>query len=81
MREFIAILKLHQDHPAKQIEQAVHRAIELGAAHLDGVKLCLSLLQEEEAAPSLDLSEHPHLKNFGCQPVDLRQYDLLLAEV
>jgi len=81
VREFIAILKLHQDHPAKQIEQAVHWAIELGAAHLDGVKLCLSLLQEEEAAPSLDLSEHPHLKNFGCQPVDLRQYDLLLAEV
>jgi len=81
VRQFIAILKLHQDHPAKQVEQAVRRAIELGAAHLDGVKQCLNLLQEEEAdAPSLDLSKHPHLANFGHQPVDLHQYDLLLAE-
>jgi len=81
VRQFIAILKLHQDYPAKQVDQAVHQAIELGAAHLDGVKLCLSLLQEEEAAtPPLDMSEHLHLASFGHQPVDLRQYDLLLAE-
>jgi transposase len=81
VREFIAILKLHQDHPAKQVEQAVQRALELGAAHLDGVKLCLSLLQEEEAAtPPLDLSERPHLADFGQQPLDLSQYDLLLME-
>jgi transposase len=82
VREFIAILKLHQDYPAKLVEQAVHRAIELNATHLDGVKLCLRQLQEEETAtPSLDLSEHPHLANFGRQPLDLHQYDLLLAEV
>jgi hypothetical protein len=24
IREFIKILKLHQDHPAQQVEQAVH---------------------------------------------------------
>lgn len=80
VREFIAILKLHQDHPAKEVEQAVHRALELGAAHLDGVKLCLNLLQEEAATPPLDLSEHPHLASFGRQALDLHQYNLLLAE-
>jgi transposase len=81
VREFIAILKLHQDYPAKQVEQSVHQAIELGAIHLDGVKLCLSLLQEEESASApLDLSKQPYLADFGCQPLDLRQYDLLLSE-
>lgn len=81
VRQFIAILKLHQDYPAQLIEQAIHQALELGAAHLDGVKLCLSLLLEEDRdMPSLDLSEHPRLANFGQQPVNLHQYDLLLAE-
>jgi hypothetical protein len=79
--EFVSILKLHQDYPAKQVEQAVHQAILLGAPHLDGVKMCLSLLLEEEVATSsLDLSDHPHLAHFGSQPLDLHQYDLLLAE-
>lgn len=59
----------------------MHKAIELGAAHLDGVKLCLSLLLEEgTATSSIDLSEHPQLAHFGNQPLDLHQYDLLLAE-
>jgi len=80
--EFVSILKLHQDYPAKQVEQAVHQAILLGAPHLDGVKMCLSLLLEEEVVTSsLDLSDHPHLAHFGSQPLDLHQYDLLLAEV
>ena len=41
VREFIAILKLHQEYPAGLVEQAVCQALELGAAHLDGVRLCL----------------------------------------
>jgi hypothetical protein len=80
VREFIAVLKLHQDHPAKLVEQAVRQAIKLGAIHLDGVKLCLSLLQEEKTDTlPLDLSDHPHLDNFGRQAVDLHQYNMLLA--
>jgi len=79
VREFIAILKLHQDHSGELIEQAIHRAMELGATNLDGVLLCLRQLQEAQHAPNqLDLSTCPHLSSFGNQPVDLQQYDRLL---
>lgn len=79
VREFIAILKLHQDHPQKLVEQAVAMALELGAAHLDGVSLCLRQLQETETSPlSLDLQANPRLAEFGQQPVNLHQYDTLL---
>jgi hypothetical protein len=83
VREFVAILKLHLEYPAKEVEQAVHTAIELGAAHLDGVKLCLSQQQTEmeTAASPLDLSKLPRLTNYGSQPLDLQQYDLLLRKV
>jgi hypothetical protein len=40
VREFLEILKLHQEYPEKLVEQAVEMALELGAAHLDGVQLC-----------------------------------------
>jgi hypothetical protein len=79
VREFIAVLKLHQDHPQKQVEQAVAMALELGSAHLDGVSLCLRQLQETETLPrSLDLHANPRLAEFGHQPVNLHQYDALL---
>ena len=45
LREFLAILKLHLDHPAEHVEQAIHAALALGAAHLDGVELCLRQLE------------------------------------
>jgi transposase len=80
VREFIAILKLYQEHPAERIEQAVRLALELGATHLDGVQLCLRQLQEPASTPSpLDLSNHPHLAQMGNQPVNLQQYDQLLG--
>ena len=80
VREFIAVLKLHQDYPAEEVEQAVNMAIELGAAHKDGVQLCLRQLQEPASLPtSLDLSYHPHLAQVGNQPVNLQQYDQLLG--
>jgi len=78
VREFIAILKLHQEYPQKQVEQAVCTALELGAAHLDGVKLCLRQLQEPETLPvSLDLQANSRLAEFGYQSVNLEQYDAL----
>jgi transposase len=80
VKEFIAVLKLHQDHPADQIQQAVHAALELGAASLDGVMLCLRQLQQTQ--PQLTLLETERfapLAAFGNQPVNLQQYDQLLA--
>jgi transposase len=80
VREFLEILKLHQEHPEKQVEQAIEMALALGAAHLDGIQLCLrQLLQPKEAPSSLDLSFYPELVGVGNQPVELGQYDRLLG--
>jgi hypothetical protein len=55
-------------------------ALELGAAHLDGVQLCLHQLQHPDlSAAELDLSNHPELVDVGTQPVNLAQYDHLLG--
>lgn len=78
VREFVAILKLHRDHPADMVNRAVKQAVDLGAAHLDGVQLCLrQLLSPQECPPALAL-DHPKLASVGYQPVDLEQYNQLL---
>lgn len=80
LREFLAILKLHRDHPAELVEQAIQAALALGAAHLDGIELCLRQLEGPQEQPvALDMSGYPGLQGIGAQPVDLRQYDQLLA--
>jgi len=80
VREFIAILKLHRHYPADLVAQAVRQAIELGAAHLDGVQLCLRELLKTTAHPdALDLGEYSRLAQVGQQPVNLEQYDQLLV--
>ncbi|MCJ7434050.1 MAG: IS21 family transposase [Anaerolineales bacterium] len=78
VREFVAILKLHRDHPADMVNRAVKQALDLGAAHLDGVQLCLrQLLSPQESPPALVL-DHPKLAAVGYQPVRLEQYNQLL---
>ena len=84
IREFIKILKLHQDHPVQHVEQAVQMALEYGCAHLEGIQLCLrQLCHPEKAIPSLDLCDHPRLagvSEVGHQPMDLHCYDRLLGQ-
>ena len=78
VREFVAILKLHRDHPTDMVDRAVKQALDLGAAHLDGVLLCLrQLLSPQESPPALVL-DHPKLAAVGYQPVRLEQYNQLL---
>jgi hypothetical protein len=78
-RQFIQILQLHQEHPAKLVEQAVTQALEHHCPHLDGVKLCLHQLAQPEPTPiSLDLSDRPKLVSVGQQPLRLTHYDHLL---
>lgn len=78
VREFVAILKLHRDHPADMVDRAVKQALDLGAAHLDGVKLCLrQMLSPPESPPALVL-DHPKLVAVGSQPIHLEQYNQLL---
>lgn len=78
VREFVAILKLHGAHPADMVDRAVKQALDLGAAHLDGVQLCLrQILFPQESPPALVLN-HPKLVAVGYQPIRLEQYNQLL---
>lgn len=80
VREFIAILKLHQVYPAKQVAQAIHAALDLGAIHLDGIQMCLRESQPEQVSSHLQVRlPRPELAEIGCQPVDLEQYNRLLG--
>jgi hypothetical protein len=79
VKEFIAVLKLHKEHPADQVAQAVHAALELGAASLDGVQLCLRQLQQPQQPARLEAERFAGLAAFGNQPVNLQQYDCLLG--
>jgi len=81
LREFIRILRLHQDHPADQIAQAITLALGYGCPHLDGVTLCLRQVQDGPSGPPtrpVDLSHQPQLAHIGTQPLDLHCYDQLL---
>jgi hypothetical protein len=80
LREFLAILKLHDSHAPEALVGAIQAALNLGAVHLDGVRLCLrQLTANEEPAVLLDLSDKPTLARIGEQPVNLYQYDTLLV--
>jgi transposase len=79
VKEFVQVLRLHQQYPATQIEQAVEQALSYGCAHFDGVKHCLQHLGEPtHRVPLLDLKDRPHLADVGNQPIDLHRYDQLL---
>ena len=66
IREFVQILQLHADYPADQIAQAVQQALDYGAAHLAGVRLCLHTLQHPDTPlPPVDLTAHPELAAVG----------------
>ena len=81
VRECVRILRLHREHPAEQIEQAIGLALEYGCLQADGVALCLHQLQPPTSpVPSLDLTAQPRLAPVGTQPVDVRCYDQLLTE-
>ena len=81
VREFVAVLKLHQSYPGELVTQAVKQALELGTAHLDGVQLCLrQILGGEHIPGSMDMKSYPDFAGVGNQPVNLEQYNLLLSE-
>jgi len=79
IREFIAILKLHQTHSADLVENAVNTAVRSGMPNLDGVMYELQKLSTPlHSVERLDLSGLPQLADIGCQPVDLQVYNQLL---
>lgn len=79
VREFVRILRLHREHPAEQVEQAIELALEYGCLQADGVALCLHQLQHPTPPVcSLDLTAQPRLAPVGTQPVEVGRYDQLL---
>jgi hypothetical protein len=82
IREFVRVLKLHRDHPAELVEQAVKQALEYGCIRADGVELCLrQLLNPDTPMPALSLADLPPWALVGEQPPDLNCYDQLLERV
>jgi len=80
IREFIGVLQLHQSYPGELVAQAVKQALSYNCAHADGVELCLRQLVQGDSPPaSVDLSDHPHLKDIGQETADLGRYDQLLG--
>jgi transposase len=79
IREFIAILKLHQAYSSEVVEKAVAAAVRDGMMGLDGVMYHLQQgLTPVRSTGPLDLSGFPQLATIGCQPVDLQVYNQLL---
>ena len=80
VREFVRILKLHQNHPPERVEQAVEQALAYGCPHADGVELCLhQLLNPDKPISSLSWSEQPAWAGIGEQEPDLACYEQLLV--
>ena len=79
IREFVRILKLHQEYPPRLVEEAVTQALAYGCPHLDGVRLCLrQIMHPELAMPRLDLTDQPQL-GIAIELPDLHRYEQLLA--
>ena len=79
VKEFVRVLRLHQQYPASLIEQAVQQALVYGCVHFDGVMHCLHQLEQPSMPlPLLDLSDKPHLATVGTQPLDLQRYEQLV---
>ena len=82
VREFVRILKLHKDHPADLVIQAVTQALEYGCGHADGVRLCLhQLVGPERPVSPIDLTSWPQLVTVATQTPDLQRYDQLLERM
>jgi transposase len=80
VREFVRILKLHQEHPANLLKRAIEQALQYKCAHADGVELCLrQLLNPELQIPAIQLGDWPRLAAVNAQTPDLQRYNQLLG--
>jgi transposase len=75
-REFIAVLRLLQDHPLACLTRAVERALELRMEHPEAVKNLLLCPPEVTPSP-LDLSGRGRLAGYGVAPPPLSNYGVL----
>ncbi|MAT98885.1 MAG: integrase [Anaerolineaceae bacterium] len=80
VREFVQILYLHRQHSAEELTAAIEKAIDHRCAHLDGVKLWLTQLnQPDPTFSAVDLGHNHQLQGIGQQPLQLAMYDSLVG--
>jgi transposase len=79
-RRFIKVLRLLEWASLADLTRAVERALELGVADADAVRLILEHRREEPVG-LLCLDGRPHLKLFGVPTPDLSAYTRLAAGV
>ncbi len=80
VQEFVRVLRLHEQYPAHQVQQAIEQALAYGCPHLDGVLHCLHQLTEgSPAGLRPPLADPVPLPAIGSQPIDLQQYERLLS--
>lgn len=79
-REFVQILYLHRQHSSEELTAAIEKAIAHRCAHLDGVQLWLTQLnQPDPTFSTADLSKNQQLQGVGEQPLQLAVYDSLVG--
>jgi hypothetical protein len=80
VREFIAVLQLHETYTAPQIAAAIEAALADNIAHLAGIIFCLHKLND--TTPQLSTLEvAPQLAAIGTPPVPASQYNQLLRRL
>jgi transposase len=79
-RQFIKVLRLLEHASLRELTRAVERALELGAADADAVRLILEHARERPAG-LFCLDGRPHLKLVGVPAPDLSAYAGLAAGV
>jgi len=76
-REYVGVLRLHEQFSPVQVHAAVCTALRLGAISFDGVKHCLLAALEGRPA-RLDLANYPHLPLAEVATTDPLAYNDLL---
>jgi transposase len=79
-RQFIKVLRLLERAALGELTRAVERALELGAADADAVRLILEHRREQPVG-LFSLDGRPHLKLVGVPAPDLTAYNSLTAGV
>jgi len=80
-REFVRILRLHEDYPEALIAQALEQALAAHCYSADGVKQLLLRLVEPGPPPPLDLNNLAHLEVGPVVWPDVAQFDRLLSGI
>jgi transposase len=78
-REFIRVLRLHEEYGPAELEAAVKAALRLPTITVADVRVLLERAQEAPATP-LSLETRPHLRTIQVRRPDLSGYGELLGE-